>query len=184
MKRKQYITHKSYQRGVIFGVILICAIGLLINLSVFNFFSHREIESLRWRMHIPVNTIGDIISQYLIYSAILSVAFVVIALLIYFRHLIKNTDRILYSLKNDIEKVAEGDLSFSVSLNERDDFKDISDSCNRMICSLKQKFLALKVKMYDLNEILEDIEQAKDKKALIQKTQLLIDTLEYIKKEI
>ncbi|WP_333652619.1 hypothetical protein [Dissulfurispira sp.] len=72
MKRKQYITHKSYQRGVVLRIVLICAIGLLINLGIFNFLSYREVESLRWRMHIPVNTIGDIIGQYLIYSTILS----------------------------------------------------------------------------------------------------------------
>lgn len=184
MKRKQYITHKSYQRGVVLRIVLICAIGLLINLGIFNFLSYREVESLRWRMHIPVNTIGDIIGQYLIYSAIPSVALVVIALLIYFRHLIKNTDRMLYGLKNDIEKVADGDLSFSVLLDKRDDFKNISGGCNRMIGSFRDKFSVLKVKMHDMNGILESLENVKDKQALNSKNQLLIDTLERLEKEV
>ncbi len=165
MKRKQYITHKSYQRGVVLRIILICAMGLFINLGIFNFFSYREVESLRWRMHIPVNTIGDIIGQYLIYSTIPSVAFVAIALLIYFKHLIKNTDRTLCGLKNDIERVADGDLSFNVSLDKRDDFKNIYDSCNRMISSFRDKFSALKVKTNDINGILESLENVRINKS-------------------
>ena len=54
-KRRQYMTHKGYQMGILLEIILICAIGLFINLGIFNFFSYKEIESLRWRMHIPVD---------------------------------------------------------------------------------------------------------------------------------
>lgn len=183
-KRRQYMTHKSYQRGVVLRIILVCAIGLLINLGIFNYFSYEKIESLRWRMHIPVNTVGDIIGQYLIYSTIPSVTLVVIALLIFFRHIIKKTDLMLYALKNDIEKVADGDLSFNVSLNKTDDFNDLSDGCNRMISSFRDKFSVLKVKMYDINETLKGLEHVKDKQVLNQKTQVLVETFERLKKEV
>ncbi len=122
--------------------------------------------------------------SYIFDYPIPSVAFVAIALLIYFRHLIKNADRMLYGLKNDIEKVADGDLSFNVSLDKRDDFKNISGGCNRMIGSFRDKFSVLKVKMHDMNGILEGIEHVKDKQALTQKTQLLIDALERLEKEV
>ncbi|WP_333652621.1 hypothetical protein [Dissulfurispira sp.] len=87
-------------------------------------------------------------------------------------------------MKNDIEKVADGDLSFNVSLDKRDDFKNISGGCNRMIGSFRDKFSVLKVKMHDMNGILEGIEHVKDKQALTQKTQLLIDALERLEKEV
>lgn len=182
-KRRQYTTHKGYQRGTVLKIILICAIGLFINLGIFNYFSYEKIESLRWRVHIPVNTVGDIIGPYLIYSTIPSVTLVVLALLIFFRHLIKKTDLMLYALKNDIEKVAGGDLSFKVSLNETDDFDDLSDACNRMISSFRDKFSVLKVKMHDINETLEGLEHVKDKQVLNQKTQVLIETFEQLQKE-
>ena len=182
-KRRQYMTHKGYQLGILLKIILICAIGLFINLGIFNFFSYKEIESLRWRMHIPVDTIGDIVGQYLAYSTVPSVTLVVIALLIFFRHIIKKTDLMLYTLKNDIEKVADGDLSFNVSLNKTDDFNYLSDDCNRMISSFRDKFSVLKVKMYDMNETLEGLQHIKDKQVLSQKTQVLIETFERLNKE-
>ncbi len=185
-KRRQYITHKSYQRGFVLWIILICAIGLLVNLGIFNFFSYKEIESLRWRMHIPVDTVGDIIGQYLIYSTIPVVTLVVTALLIFFRHIIKKTDRMLYDLKKDIDNIADGDISFNVSLSmhNKDDFKDLSDGCNRMVSSLRDKFSVLKIKMQGINETLEGLEHIKDKQLLNQKTRMLIETFERLKKEV
>ncbi|MBI5213516.1 MAG: methyl-accepting chemotaxis protein [Nitrospirae bacterium] len=183
-KRRQYITHKSYQRGIVLWIILICAIGLLINLGIFNFFSYKEVESLRWRMHIPVDTIGDIVGRYLIYSTIPVVIIVVTALLIFFRHIIKKTDRMLYGLKKDIDNIADGDLSFNVSLNKSDDFKELSDGCNRMVGSLRDKFSVLKVKMHGINETLEGLEHVKDKQLFDQKTRMFIETFERLKKEV
>ena len=89
----------------------------------------------------------------------------------------------LYTLKNDIEKVADGDLSFNVSLNKTDDFNYLSDDCNRMISSFRDKFSVLKVKMYDMNETLEGLQHIKDKQVLSQKTQVLIETFERLNKE-
>lgn len=184
-KRRQYITHKSYQRGVVLRIILVCAIGLLINLGIFNYFSYEKIESLRWRMHIPVNTVGDIIGQYLIYSTIPSVTLAVIIFLIFLIYIIKKTDRLLYELKNDIEKVAGGDLSFNVLLRGRDDFKDVEDDCNMMISSFRSKFSLIKEKMHGINKTLESLEHVKDKPEIFsQKSQLLIETLEHLEKEV
>jgi methyl-accepting chemotaxis protein len=183
-RRRRYITDKRYQWRTVLNVIGICAAGLLVNLSLFNFLSYRELESLQWKSHIQAASVGDIIRPYLIYTGIFCSALTVLSLFLFVRHLMRKTAGPLYRLKKEIEKAAQGDLSVTIYLRKADDFKDAAEECNRAIESLRNTFSLLKERFLFISRTLDILEYAKDKGDVsLQKCKLLKEAVESLHRD-
>ncbi|MDP3297595.1 MAG: methyl-accepting chemotaxis protein [Thermodesulfovibrionia bacterium] len=184
-RRKQYITDKRYQWRIALRIISICFIYLLFNLLLFNYLTYKKLEFLRWKMHLPVETIGEIIKPYLLSSTILSIFFTVVTLFIFIRYIFKKTSCPIHRLKTDIEKVADGDLSTNIYLRKGDDFKDTANDCSRMVSALRDNFVFIKNGFSVIERILEKMEYIKDKPDIAKKEcKVLMETIDSLRKGI
>jgi methyl-accepting chemotaxis protein len=184
-KRKQYITDKDYQWRLALKIISICSIYFLLNLVLFNYLSYKKIEFLRWKMHLPVDTIGAIVKPYLIYSVAATMSLAVITLIVFIIYIFNKTSGPIHRLKADIEKASDGDLSINIYLRSSDDFKETARSCNNMVLSLRNRFAQIKEGFSSAEKTLEKMEYIKDKPDIgIKECKALVETLESLKKDI
>jgi len=184
-RRKQYITDKGYQWRIALRIISICFIYLILNLLIFNYLAYRKLEALQWKMHVPVETIGEIIKPYLLFSTGLSAAFTIITLFIFIRYILKKTSGPIYGLKSYIDKAANGDLSTDLYLRKEDDFKDTANDLNMMVFTLRSRFTFIKNGFSLTEKTLEKMEHIKDKpESMREKYNVLIESIESLRKEI
>ncbi|RJQ50267.1 MAG: methyl-accepting chemotaxis protein [Nitrospiraceae bacterium] len=184
-KRTRYITDKSYQWRLALQIIAICSVYLLLNLVLFNYLSHKGIEVLRWRMTLPVETTGEIIRPYLIYSTAAVMSLAVATLAVFISYSLNRTSGPVYRLKADIEKAADGDLSTKIYLRSGDDFKEAAKDCDNMVTSLRNRFTRIKEDFSSAEKTLEKMEYVKDRPDIAAfECKSLAEKLESIKKEI
>ncbi len=182
-KRRNYFIDKGYQGRIILWIIMICSAGLLLDLSIFNFLSYRNIEAMRWRSHISAGTVGEITRTYLIYSSIFAIIFTIAALFIYLRYVRYKSAGPLYRLSKDIENAADGNLAVNIWLRKEDDFKETAYELNRMLASFRSDFKQLGDSLSEASRTIDVLEYVGNKPELAkQKCQQLVECLEPLKK--
>ncbi len=183
-KRKQYITDKAYQWRIALRIVSICSAYFLMNLMLFNYLSYRKLEFFRWKMHLPVETIGEIVRPHLISSVAITMSLAVITLIIFIIYTLKKTSGPIYRLKADIEKAANGDLSIDIFLRSSDDFKETAKDCNTMVSSLRNRFARMKEGFSSAEKTLEKMEYIKDNPDIaVRECKTLVETLESLKRD-
>lgn len=181
-RRKRYFIDKDFQGRVVIAIILVSSAGLLLTLSLFNYLSYTNVESLRWRTHLELHTIGDIVRPYLISSGISGIALTAFALYALLDSLLQKTAGPIYRMAKDIKYATEGDLSRDIFLRKGDDFKDTAIELNRMIASLRTNSRHTIEKFTDIRRIVDSLEYVMDKPEIAdQKCQQLMDDLQTLK---
>ena len=143
-KRKRYFINRYFQGRFILTFFLISSIGGVLVIVLFNLLSLKKLELLMYSVHIPANSISDILSAELIYANIVAFLFVLLALVI---AITRTTNRMagpLYRIKNELERIAAGDLSCGITLRESDEFRDFAQDINTMVDSLKLLYMDIK----------------------------------------
>ena len=183
--RKQKITDKRYQGRIAIRIISICFIFVLLNLSLFNYLTYKKLEFLQWKIHLSIETLGEIVGPYLFFSTILSVSLTLVTLFIFMWHIFKKTSGPIFRLKSDINKVAEGDLSINIYLRSGDDFKDTAETLNGMAASLRNKFISIKNSFSVMERSLEKMEYVQDKPDILkEECKVLIETIDSLRNEV
>lgn len=184
-RRKQKIIDKGYQGRIALKIISICSIYILLNLISFNYLAYERLESLRWKMHLPMKTIGEIIKGYLLLSTGLSLSLTIITLLIFIWYLFSKTSVPISKLKAYIDKLSDGDLSTGISLRRGDDFKDTANDCNKMVSAMRDKFIFIKSEFSKMERTLAKMEYVKDKPNIArEECKVLIETADSLRKWI
>jgi methyl-accepting chemotaxis protein len=182
-KRRQFLVDKSYQVRIISRIILICFAGLVVDLAVFNVLAYMNIEAMRWKTHVQVETVNDIVWSYMVYASVISMLFTVAVLFLYIRVMRRQTAGPLFRLHKDIGSAAEGNLSLDIYLRGGDDFKETATELNAMISSIRSYFRSLSEKFAAIEKTVNVFEYVADKPEIaLQKCQQLIDYLEPLQK--
>ena len=135
-RRRHYFIDRSYQGGVVARIVMICSAGMLLELGLFNYLSYGNIESMRWKTHIGIERISEIVSFYLVYSSLFSIFVTVGVLYLFLSSVLKKTAGPIYRLNKDIGSAADGNLSLSIWLRGEDDFKETAAELDRMNSSV------------------------------------------------
>ncbi|MDA8241707.1 MAG: hypothetical protein M0Z67_15240 [Nitrospiraceae bacterium] len=182
-KRRNFFIDRSYQGRIIMRILQICFAGLALELVLFNYLSYRNVEAMRWRTHIQADTLGEIVSSYLVYSSVVALLLTGAALFVYIKFMRQKTAGPLYRLHKDIGFAAEGDLSRNIWLRGDDDFKDTAEELDRMISSIRADFRLLSERMVDIGRTVDLLEYIADRPALAsEKCRQLIEYLEPLQK--
>jgi methyl-accepting chemotaxis protein len=143
-KRKTYYVKNSAQTSFISRFVIISILGGLIAVTAFNFLAFKKIDAVLYSMRLPNVSGGGLLWNEMLYTNIFVTVFILIVFAITARGLYVRIHGPLKKMTSDINKVSEGDLSFSVSLRDRDEFKDFAEELNAMLQSLQQKLLLIK----------------------------------------
>ncbi len=182
-KRRKFLVDWSYQGRIITRILMICFAGLALDLGFFNYFAYRNVEAMRWKTHVPVERVGEIIWSYLVYSSVVALLLTVAGLYFYIRSMRRQTAGPLYRLNKDLGSAAEGNLSLNIYLRGEDDFKETAAELNRLVSSVGADFRLASEKFIAIEKAVNVLEYVADKPAVaLQKCQELIDNLEPLRK--
>ena len=180
-KRRKYIVDKRFQGKFILFFVIISSISSIIATVVFNHIALKRLESIMWSAHISVKTTDEVIGSLFIYVNI--IAFLVVSFLLILTGIwmVRKTSGFLYVLSKNIMRVANGDLSVSIGLRQKDEFNDVVSSLNDMIKKLRERFSDIKQRYGEISAYIRDIERtyAEDKPSKEELQQVLkkIETL-------
>ncbi len=139
-RRRRYIINAGLQMKFIISFVLVSLLGSIAAVAAFNFFALRKLETLMWSTHISAKTTGELIGPLSVYVNIISFLFVSVLLIIIVIWMIRKVSGPLYRMSKDIMRVADGDLSTSIILRQKDELKDVAHELNIMIKSIREKF--------------------------------------------
>ncbi len=180
-KRRKYIVDKRFQGKFILFFVIISSISSIIATVVFNHIALKRLESIMWSAHISVKTTDEVIGSLFIYVNI--IAFLVVSFLLILTGIwmVRKTSGFLYVISKNIMRVANGDLSVSIGLRQKDEFNDVVSSLNDMIKKLRERFSDIKQRYGEISAYIRDIERtyAEDKPSKEELQQVLkkIETL-------
>ena len=180
-KRRKYIVDKRFQGKFILFFVIISSISSIIATVVFNHIALKRLESIIWSAHISVKTTDEVIGSLFIYVNI--IAFLVVSFLLILTGIwmVRKTSGFLYVISKNIMRVANGDLSVSIGLRQKDEFNDVVSSLNDMIKKLRERFSDIKQRYGEISAYIRDIERtyAEDKPSKEELQQVLkkIETL-------
>lgn len=139
-KRKTYYIKNSAQSKFIFRFVLISIIGGLGAVTAFNILAYKKIDSVLYSMRLPNISPGGLLWNEMLYTNIFVVIFTLIIFAITARSLYIKVNGPLKKMTCDINKIAAGDLSFKITLRDRDEFKDFAVELNKVINNFNSKF--------------------------------------------
>jgi len=139
-RRYRYLINAGLQMKFIILFVLISLLGNIVAVAAFNFFALRKLEPLMGSIHISAKTTGELITSLLVYVNIISFLFVSALLISTVIWMIRKVSAPLYRMSKDIMRVANGDLSTSITLRQKDVFKDTAYELNFMVKSIRDKF--------------------------------------------
>lgn len=130
----------NFQRRFILTFALICLSGMTISAALFNYLAVRELETLRWKMAIHAYTLADVVTPYLLYVSIFTVAFTSAALAAFSRFLRWKLKGPIYRLKNSLEMVGGGNLRLAIRLRKTDPFQAPAMELDKMVTAFRYRF--------------------------------------------
>lgn len=163
-KRRKYIVDKRFQGKFILFFVIISSFISIVATVVFNHIALKRLESIMWSAHISAKTTDEVIGSLFIYVNI--IAFLVVSFLLILTGIwmVRKTSGFLYMISKNIMRVANGDLSVSIGLRQKDEFNDVVSSLNDMIKKLRERFFNIKQQYGEISAYIRDIERtyAKD----------------------
>jgi methyl-accepting chemotaxis protein len=156
--RRKYLIDQGLQMRYSILFIIIALAGNLCSVIVFNSLALKKLDSIMWSTHISVSTTADLLNPFFISVNVATFLFIAVLSIITGIWMIRNTSGPLYRMSKDIRKVAEGDLSTSVSLREKDEFQDVAETLNTMVGQLRSEFVAITGKYTDISKLLAGLE--------------------------
>ena len=84
----------------------------------------------------------------------------------------------LKKMTSDIYKISAGDLSFKITLRERDEFKDFADQMNLMVDELDKRFKAIKQANAKIVDLAQSVQHSEVKDDLYKEIENSIADLE------
>jgi methyl-accepting chemotaxis protein len=158
LKRRKYIVDKAFQWKFVLGFIVVSLIGNGVSTSLFILFARKKLEELQWSIHVTAQTTGEIIQPLFFKFNLMNFAFVLVLLLIISVWMLRKMNGPLYRITKDLKSIEEGDLSFSITLRRKDEFKYVAEALNGMLSTFRDKFTEFKNRYKDISKNLLELD--------------------------
>lgn len=159
-KRRTYYQKNSAQSKFILRFVLLSLFGGAIALGAFNYLAFKKIDATLYSMRLPKISPGGLLWNEMLYTNLFVIVFILIAFAITARALFNKIHGPLKKMTHDINRITEGDLNFTVSLRQKDEFQDIANELTQMTAGLNQRL----TKISELTDsIINTAEASQDK---------------------
>jgi methyl-accepting chemotaxis protein len=184
-RRRRYIINAGLQMKFTLSFVLVSLLGSIVAVTAFNFLALRKLETLMWSTHISVKTTGELIKPLFISVNIINFLFVSILLIITGIWMIRKVSGPLHGMSKDIMRVANGDLSISITLRQKDVFKDTAYELNIMVKSIRERFEIISEKYRDISKSIGEFkEKASNTEASIKDYNSILKNIESLETEM
>lgn len=182
-RRISFIVDKSFQYTIVLGIVIICFIGFIIEISLLNYFIYHKVNSIMWQAHIDIKTTGEIITPIVVYTLLGTLVITLATLLIYMKIITKKISTTIHRLHREIQSAANGDLSVNIHLRKEDHFKEVAAQLNDMVTSTRNKFKKTIDYIKQVDKLIDIMQYTTDKPEVFSKKYIeLIFLLKHLSK--
>lgn len=154
-RRRKYINDTKLQMKFVGSFVIVCLFSSILTSAIFNYLALKKFEALLWSTHISLRSTDELVRPLFMSINIINFLLVAAFLIITGIWLTRKITGPLYSMLKDIRQVATGDLSTRITLNAKDELKDIAHELNTMIKSIKDRFTVITEKYTDISKSLK-----------------------------
>lgn len=131
-RRRIYITDSGFQWRFTLGFCVASLLASVFTASLFYYLSMQQIETLRWSVHLNVNSTAEILTPLFIQINLFSLVLITILLAVTGKLMLNKISGPIYRLINGIRTMKKGDFSSNIILRRNDEFKDVAQTCENM----------------------------------------------------
>ncbi len=183
-RRRKYLVNAGLQMKITLSFLAASLIGCIAATAVFNHYAMKKLETLMWSTHINIKDTGEIIRSLFLYVNIVDIAFVFIMFLIAVAWMMKKTKGPLIRMSKDLMKVAEGDLSITMALRQKDEFQDTAQELNAMITTMRNGFKSIDEQHIVVSDSLEDLKGKSESESIKKNCALILEKIKDLEGEL
>ena len=142
------------------GFVAVALTGNAVATVLFNVIALRRLEELRWSAFVPVQSTGEVLKPLFIYVNLFNLLFVAVLLVITGALMLRKVNGPLYRIAEDLKMIGEGNLSSTIILRKRDEFRDVAFALNEMLERLRVRFSELREGYEEISRQLLELEMA------------------------
>ena len=151
-QRKIYFIKKDFQSRFILRFVAIATVWAVGTVMLFAYLAGNRLEIFRFSSHVNVATTSDLLMPITLGTHGITLLLFAFFLVYSIHALWKSLATPLSSIKNDIARLANGDLSHTISLRESDKFNDLAMDLERMRQGLREKIMPLNERQRELTD--------------------------------
>ena len=160
-RRKNYFIKREFQTKFILKFCALVALTALISAIVVYLFLSRSVTTVFENSKIVIKPSTEFVMPGLILSSLVSILLVSLATIVTVLFISHRIAGPLYKLENSLERMAEGDLSFDISLRKNDETKTLSEAFNRTRRRLNGMISGIKKDLREGRDVSQKIEKFK-----------------------
>ncbi|MEF9427353.1 MAG: hypothetical protein L0956_09370 [Candidatus Mariimomonas ferrooxydans] len=184
-RRRKFIVDKGLQIRFTLLFVLVSLLGSFAAVTAFNSLALRELEILKWSTHLNVKTTGEFLNHLFVYVNIADFMFVSVLLIIAGVWMKRKVSGPLYRMSKDIMSIAIGDLTTTIILRKKDDFKDVALELKIMVKGIRERFAVIKKTYTGLSKTIIKLKyEISDPKKTTGNCSSILKDIESIKTEI
>ena len=158
--RKKYLIKKDFQARFIMRFMLVAIIWASTTVALFAFLAGRKLDDLRYSSHIDLQTTSELLLPITIKVQLCSLLIFAVILAYTIRALWRKFSQPLAALQRSIISIADGDLSYKVTLRKEDEFQDLAAELDEMRVGLRAKFIRIKEQQQALSAAAAELDGA------------------------
>jgi len=138
-KRRNYFINKEFQGRYIFNYFLLAAIGSLLFIAVFSFFSSNTLSIVYDNYHLQIGITPEILFKKILSTQWLFIVLgggMVVGITLILTHRIAGP---FYRFEKTLDEMMDGDISRKIILREKDEGKDLAQKINAFNDMLGEK---------------------------------------------
>ncbi len=149
-QRKTHIVKMDFQIGFILKFCLLLLLGVVISTGLLFLFSQDTLTSSFHQSRLVITTTGMAILPAVIYTNLITLGLITIAAIfvtLYISHKIAGP---IYRFEKELKTIGSGNLTTKINLRENDQVRDMADSINIMVETLREKMQSIQTTVDDM----------------------------------
>lgn len=154
-RRRNYFINKAFQSRFILPFILATSLANIITVTLFIVLARNKIDSVMYSMRLPLTSAATLLSPAAFFASLVAVAAVSLLFLFAARGMYQKITGPLHQIGAGLQRITSGDLSTTITLRDKDEFKDFAGELNTMARELNRRFTNVKAEVAALAKAAE-----------------------------
>jgi methyl-accepting chemotaxis protein len=152
-KRRQFYVKKGFQFRFIVKFCILVFLGTLFSTGLLFFFSQGTLTSSFHDSRLVIETTALAVLPAVLYTNLITLILITVGTVVVTLFISHKIAGPLFRFEQELKEIAEGDLTTSIRLREKDQISDVAEGLNRTVAALRAKVLSIQSDVKHLLEL-------------------------------
>ena len=152
-KRRQFYVKKGFQFRFIVKFCILVFLGTLLSTGLLFFFSQGTLTSSFHDSRLVIETTALAVLPAVLYTNLITLILITVGTVVVTLFISHKIAGPLFRFEQELKEIAEGDLTTSIRLREKDQISDVAEGLNRTVAALREKVLSIQSDVKHLLEL-------------------------------